>query len=115
MKNKPRRDHPLGGLIWAGIKGFSLSEEEKKSIRELGISGLILFKRNVESLSQLFELCSEIHSLNPSPLIMMDREGGGVDRLKHLPEFPSWPAPAKLAELCTLEEIEKRLFIWLRK
>ena len=115
MKKKTQRTHPLWGLIWAGIKGVHLSEEEKKSIQELGISGLILFKRNIESLSQLFELCREIHSLNPPPLIMIDREGGAVDRLKHLPEFPSWPAPSKLAELCTLEEIEKIAFYMSRE
>jgi beta-N-acetylhexosaminidase len=110
MKTKPRRTYPLWGLVWAGIEGVHLSEEEKKNIQELGISGLILFKRNIESLSQLFELCREIHNLNPSPLIMIDREGGAVDRLRHLVEFPSWPAPAKLAEVCTLEEIEKTAF-----
>lgn len=106
---------PLCGLVWAGVEGVRLSEEEKKNIQGLGISGLILFKRNIESLSQLFELCREIHGLNPPPLIMIDREGGAVDRLKHLPEFPSWPAPAKLAEVCTLEEIEKTAFYMARE
>ena len=122
MKEKPRRTHPLCGrthplcgLIWTGIKGLSLSEEEKKNIKEWDISGLILFKRNIESLSQLFELCREIHSLEPAPLIMMDREGGSVDRLRHLSDFPSYPAPARLAELCSLEEIEKTAFYMARE
>ena len=101
---------PAGSLIWAGIKGLSLLEEEKKSIQEAEISGLILFKRNIETLPQLFELCREIHSLKPAPLIMMDREGGPVDRLKYLPEYPKWPAPADLAQLCSLEEIEQTAF-----
>lgn len=104
--------HPLRGLIWAGIKGNNLSVEEKRNIQ--GISGLILFKRNIESLAQLFELCREIHSLDPPPLIMMDREGGTVDRLKHL-DFPSWPGPAQLAKVCTLEEIEKTAFYMARE
>lgn len=120
MKRKPRQYHshyvgPLCGLIWAGIKGVSLSEEEKKNIRELGISGLILFKRNIESLFQLFELCREIHSLDPAPLIMMDREGGVVDRLRHLPDFPSYPSPARMAQVCSLEEIEKTAFYMARE
>ena len=97
-------------LIWMGIKGLSLSEEEKTGIQKYGVSGLILFKRNIESLSQLFELCREIKSLNPAPLIMMDREGGLVDRLRYLPDFPPWPEPAWLAHHCSLEKIQQTAF-----
>ena len=93
-------------LIWMGLKGLSLSEEEKTNIQKYAVSGLILFKRNVKSLAQLLELCREINSLKPRPLIMMDREGGAVDRLCHLPDFPPWPGPAKLLR-CPLEEMEK--------
>lgn len=100
----------LGSLIWMGIKGYSLSDQEKKDIQQEEVSGLILFKRNIQSLPQLFELCQEIQSLKPAPLIMMDREGGSVDRLRSLLEYPSWPAPAKLAELCSLREIEQTAF-----
>ena len=99
--------HKLGPLIWTGINGFSLSKEEKKTIEQMKVSGLILFKRNITSLSQLFELCREIRSLKPAPLIAIDREGGPVDRLKHLSEFPKWPSPEKLTTVCSLEEIEK--------
>ncbi len=94
-------------LIWMGLKGPSLSEEEKTNIQKYAVSGLILFKRNVKSLPQLWELCREIKSLTPPPLIMMDREGGAVDRLCHLPDFPPWPGPAKLSQLCSLEDLEK--------
>ena len=96
--------------MWAGIKGLSLSEEEKKNIQKAGVSGLILFKRNIQSLPQLFDLCREIHSLNPAPLIIMDREGGSVDRLKHLASCPPWPAPSKMAPFCSSKEIEKTAF-----
>ena len=103
MNNK----YPVGPLIWSGIRSLCLSKDEKKSLQKLKISGVILFKRNIESLKQLFELCREIHSLKPAPLIALDREGGPVDRLKHLPEFPPWPAPEKVATVCSLEEIKK--------
>ena len=96
--------------VWMGIKGLSLSQEEKKSLEERFISGVVLFKRNIESLSQLWELCREIHSLKSAPFIAMDREGGEVDRLKHLPDYPLWPAPAELSQVCSLEEIEKTAF-----
>lgn len=100
-------NYSVGPLIWSGIKGVCLSQEEKKALQKLRVSGLILFKRNIESLEQLFELCREIHSLKPAPLIVLDREGGPVDRLKHLAEFPSWPSPEKVASVCSLEEIKK--------
>ena len=100
-------NYSIGPLIWSGIKGLCLSEDEKKYLQKFKISGVILFKRNIESLKQLFELCKEIHSLKPAPLIVLDREGGPVDRLKHLPEFPAWPSPEKMTKVCSLEEIKK--------
>ena len=96
--------------IGMGIKGLSLTEEEKTGIQKYRVSGLILFKRNIESLPQLLALCREIKSLSHAPLIMMDREGGEVDRLRHLPDFPSWPSPAWLADHISLEEIQKTAF-----
>ena len=99
-----------GNLIWSGIQGESLSTDEKQWIQKEHISGLILFKRNIHSLAQLYELSREIKSLNPTPLLVIDREGGSVDRLKHLPEMPDWPAPEDLAKVCTLEEITKTGF-----
>ena len=97
-------------LLWMGIKGLSLTKEEKAGIQKYGVSGLILFKRNIESLSQLLELCQEIKSLTPAPLIMMDREGGEVDRLSHLPDFPSWPSPAWLSGHCSLKQIQQTAY-----
>ena len=94
-------------LIWIGIKGLSLSEEEKKYIPLLGISGVVLFKRNIHSLLQLWELCREIHSLNPSPFIAIDQEGGPVDRLKHLSDYTPWPAPEDLCQTHSEEKIEQ--------
>ena len=99
-----------GTLLWMGIKGQSLSVEEKKFIQKEKISGLILFKRNIVSLQQLYDLCQEIHYLNPSPVIAIDREGGEVDRLKHL-DVPSWPAPKCLAKVATIKEIKHTSFL----
>ena len=99
-----------GQLIWSGIQGFTLTQEEKQWIEEEEISGIILFKRNISSLEQFHELCHSIHQLKNKPLIAMDREGGPVDRLKHLPEFCQWPAPEQIAEVCSVSEIKKTGF-----
>ena len=99
-----------GQLIWSGIKSLTLTPEEKHWIEEEEISCIILFKRNISSLEQLYELCHSIHQLKNKPLIAMDREGGPVDRLKHLPECCQWPAPEQLAKVCSLDEIKKTAF-----
>ncbi len=97
-------------LIWSGIQGLTLTQEEKHWIEEEEISCIILFKRNISSLQQFHELCHSIHQLKNKPLIAMDREGGPVDRLKYLSEFCQWPAPEQLAKICSLSEIKKTAF-----
>ena len=99
-----------GLLVWGALKGPCLTKEEKRWIETENISTLVLFKRNILSLKQILELCREIKSLKPSPLIAIDREGGAVDRLSHLKEFPSWPGPKALAGVCTSKEIQKTSF-----
>lgn len=100
----------IGQLIWSGIQGPTLSPEEKHWLEEEEISCIILFKRNISSLEQFHELCHNIHQLKNKPLIAMDREGGTVDRLKHLPESCQWPAPEHLSKVCSLDEIKKTAF-----
>ncbi len=99
-----------GTLVWAGLKGPVLSAEEKQWIQKEHISALVLFKRNIYSLKGLCDLVKELKSLSPPPLIVMDREGGAVDRLRHLPEVGCLPSPALLAQLCSLEEIRQTGF-----
>ena len=106
--NHPKKNSPiLGPFFWIGIKGLSLLAEEKKQILEFNISGVILFKRNIQSLPQLFELCQELHSLKSPPLIILDREGGKVDRLSHLPEYFLTPSPEDQAIFFSEKEIEE--------
>ena len=90
----------VGTCLMTGLKGPSLSPEERDFIVSKGISGLILFKRNIESFRQIHHLCSEIKSLfSPPPLIAIDMEGGRVHRFSHLKESPLWPAPEVLGQL----------------
>lgn len=67
----------------AGLDRTTLSERERSLIvNQLG--GVILFKRNIESLEQVVELNSSIINTNPDhpPLISVDQEGGRVARLR---------------------------------
>ena len=92
-----------------GLKGDTLSQEERKIIEQEDIGGIILFKRNFSSYLSSKELIQELKSLQTStPLIIsVDREGGVVDRLKHLKEFYPWPHPSRNDNLW---EIEKTSF-----
>ena len=94
-------NNKLGQLFQVGISSTSLTDDEKKFLKENNIGGVVLFARNLESPQQIYNLCSEIQSIKTSdnvPLIIsIDMEGGRVHRLK--PPFTQWPAVRKVADL----------------
>ncbi len=96
-------NHDIGQQIILGIKGRTLNDEESAFIVKNNIGGIVLFGRNVESVEQVHELCTQIQSLRhrlpgKSPLfISVDQEGGRVARLKA--PFTTWPPLAKVGDL----------------
>jgi len=93
----------IGQQIIIGIQGLTLSRDEADFIIKNNIGGVILFKRNLESPEQIYELTREIQSLrtqmaDKAPLfISIDMEGGRVQRLP--PPFTQWPAAAALGKI----------------
>lgn len=93
----------VGQLLFIGLKGTSLTAEEKKFIIDSNIGGVVLFGRNISTLDALIELTTELHSLksqrhDKSPLYVgIDMEGGRVARLKD--PFTIWPPLKKLGDL----------------
>lgn len=91
----------IGQRIILGLKGASLTSEEKKLIVENNIGGVVLFARNCESPEQIHALISEVQALrfqlaDKVPLfVTVDMEGGKVARLK--PPFTQWPPLRKIA------------------
>jgi len=83
-----------------GIKGKSLSEEEITFFLKHKPAGFIIFKRNIESKSQLTELCASLTALFPERevLILIDQEGGRVQRLTE-PHAKKYPAPKEFSDL----------------
>ncbi len=85
MRSRP--DYPCGTLIMAGIEGTALNAETVNLIRDYGVGNFIIFKRNVsEGPESLKRLCEDLkdtceHVGLPSPIIGVDQEGGGVQRL----------------------------------
>jgi beta-N-acetylhexosaminidase len=94
-------------ILGVGITGAELTELERELLQNTPPYAVVLFGRNVKSPEQLRALCADIKSLSPKPpLIMIDQEGGRVDRLRHLiPGFPS-------AEAFTEGEREDELSEW---
>src|ERR1700738_1574793 len=72
-------------ILSIGIIGKSLTDLERRILREATPYGVVLFGRNIGDAQQLRELVREIKSLTRRPpLFMIDEEGGRVDRLRHL-------------------------------
>ena len=92
----PANHLPLGPVM-ADVAGCTLSDSERQRLQHPSLGGVILFKRNYESLEQLASLCREIHALrSPHLLIGVDHEGGRVQRFR--PGFTTIPAMRAIGE-----------------
>ena len=95
-------------ILGIGLTGKSLTDFERKIIRETSPYGIVLFGRNIAEPNQLRELIREVKSLAPRPpLFMIDEEGGRVDRLRHL--IPGLPSAQAFAEGEEAEELSRRM------
>src|SRR5260221_5954630 len=84
-------------ILGIGITGTSLTELERRILRESSPYAVVLFGRNIGDAEQLRELVREIKSIaRRAPLFMIDEEGGRVDRLRHL--IPGLPSAESFAE-----------------
>jgi beta-N-acetylhexosaminidase len=85
-------------LLGIGITGTSLTDLERRIVRETTPYAVVLFGRNIGEADELRELVVEIKALAPGkpPLFMIDEEGGRVDRLRHL--IPGLPSAEAFAE-----------------
>jgi len=83
-----------------GCAGKTLTAEERAFFQRVRPAGYILFARNVETPTQVASLVAEIRSLNPADdvLILIDQEGGRVQRLKP-PYWRHAPPAAEFVEL----------------
>ena len=67
-----------------GIKSFALSKKEIFFLKKYKPWGVILFSRNIKSLSQIKKLTTQIKKIfkdNNYP-ILIDQEGGRINRFK---------------------------------
>ena len=78
-------------LFMVGIPGPTLDATTRAFLTEHPPGGVILFKRNVRSATQLRRLVADIHATGAGvpPLVGLDHEGGRVHRLP--PPFTHFP------------------------
>jgi len=72
-----------------GVKTTKLTLKEKKFLKKYKPWGVILFTRNIKNIKQARELTSSIRKIfrNNKYPILIDQEGGRINRLKNLISF----------------------------
>ena len=76
-----------------GCLGPTLLPQEKAFFRDADPFGFIVFARNVETPDQLYRLTSDLRaSVGRDALVMVDQEGGRVQRLRS-PHWRDWTPP----------------------
>ncbi|HYZ45375.1 MAG TPA: beta-N-acetylhexosaminidase [Xanthobacteraceae bacterium] len=82
-----------------GLAGTTLSPAERAFVREREPWGFIIFKRNVETPSQLRRLIGAVREVAGRNVpVLVDQEGGRVQRLGP-PHWPSYPPGAAYGRL----------------
>lgn len=86
----------VGQLFVIGFDGTETTPELRSFIREEGIGGVILFRRNITSSNQLKRLVDRLQDESgDTPLIVsIDQEGGAVQRLPR--QFGTFPSMAEV-------------------
>jgi len=84
-------DRDVASLLCVGFHGLTPSDEVLELIRR-GVSGVILFSRNVESAEQVAALSAALKRAAGRPLLVaIDQEGGRVARLRAPQGFTELP------------------------
>ena len=91
------RTVPLAAII--GIAGTVPTEAETALIRDCAPLGIILFRRNIASPTQLADLTGCLREMLPArAVLMVDQEGGRVARLR-APHWREHPPAAAIGRL----------------
>ncbi|MET0407272.1 MAG: beta-N-acetylhexosaminidase [Hyphomicrobium sp.] len=83
-----------------GLAGLSLTDDERSFYRDVQPAGVILFRRNIFDRGQFSRLIDETHAAvgRDDFLVLIDQEGGRVQRLKP-PIARALPPAAAFADL----------------
>ncbi len=70
------------GPLMLDVEGLKLTPLEVKTLDRPGVGGLILFRRNFESIDQVKALVDAIRAIRSDIIIAVDQEGGRVQRFQ---------------------------------
>ena len=70
-------------MLIIGFDGYTLPDSARRLLDSPFVSGVILFRRNVQDLEQVATLNADIEAHRQGLLICVDQEGGTVRRLTH--------------------------------
>ena len=93
----PLSNESLRGPVMLGVEGLALTDGDRTRLADLRVGGVILFRRNFESSTQLRALTREIRDARADIIIGVDHEGGRVQRFRG-DRFSSIPAMRTLGE-----------------
>lgn len=90
----------IGPIIF-DLQGLEISQAEQDLLTHPMIGGVILFSRNFTDVQQLTSLTKSIRSVKQDALIMVDQEGGRVQRFKQgFTELPSLRELGRYYDIC---------------
>ena len=96
---------PVGRLFVLGFEGHGVPGWVRSFQRRFGLGGVILFSRNCPDAQTVREITRSLKIPGePPPLVMVDQEGGRVERIRD--GVPGLPSAASLAAL-GVAEIER--------
>lgn len=109
--------HPPAKAFITGCAGARLSREEIHFLRDERPLGLILFKRNCRESAEISDLVAAFRDAvgNPLALVLIDQEGGRIQRLEP-PIWPQYPAAGIFGALAQdeVEEGERAAYLAAR-
>src|SRR6185503_3066537 len=86
------------GPLIIDLRGTAIAADEQAWLESPLVGGVILFKRNFDSVAQLTRLVADIHAVRQPPLLVtVDQEGGRVQRFRA--PFFELPPPRTLGHL----------------
>ena len=84
-------------ILGIGLAGKTLTDLERRILGERSPYAVVMFGRNFGDEQQMRDLIAEVKAVSARPpIIMIDEEGGRVDRLRHV--IPGLPSAEAFAE-----------------
>ena len=100
----------VGQLVIGSLSAASVSPGFRSLVRDFGMGGVTLFRRNIEGPEQVSDLSRELRGLvRDAPLwVAIDQEGGRVARLNPRRGFPEFPSAAAYADMADAKRADAK-------